>query len=87
MKYYRHCRSVPNICPYGPQTSACVMGFRRPFASLARPICSGVRITRVRTWMGIKRHRTEEMVAKLRQVEVLVGQGKTQAGATAPARV
>jgi hypothetical protein len=25
--------------------------------------------------MGIKRHRREEMVTKLRQVEVLVGQG------------
>ena len=25
--------------------------------------------------MGIKRHRPEEIVAKLRQVEVLVGQG------------
>jgi len=26
--------------------------------------------------MGIKRHRPEEIVSKLRQVEVLVGQGK-----------
>ena len=31
--------------------------------------------------MGIKRHRSEEIVAKLRQVEVLVGPGKTQVGA------
>ena len=31
--------------------------------------------------MGIKRHRPEEIVAKLRQVEVLVGQGKTHADA------
>ena len=31
--------------------------------------------------MGIKRHRPEEIVAKLRQVEVLVGQGKSQADA------
>ena len=31
--------------------------------------------------MGIKRHGPEEIVAKLRQVEVLVGQGRTQADA------
>ena len=31
--------------------------------------------------MGIKRHLPEEIVAKLRQVEVLVGQGRTQADA------
>ena len=31
--------------------------------------------------MGIKRHRPEEIVAKLRQVEVLIGQGKTQGDA------
>ena len=28
--------------------------------------------------MGIKRHRPEEIVTKLRQVEVLVGQGLTR---------
>ena len=31
--------------------------------------------------MGIKRHRPEEIVSKLRQVEVLVGQGRTQTDA------
>lgn len=31
--------------------------------------------------MGIKRHGPEEIVAKLRQVEMLVGQGRTQADA------
>ena len=31
--------------------------------------------------IGTKRHRPEEIVAKLRQVEVLVGQGRTQADA------
>ena len=35
----------------------------------------------IRPTMGIKRHRPEEIVAKLRQVEVLVGQGLTQADA------
>ena len=28
--------------------------------------------------MGIKRHKPEEIVTKLRQVEVLVGQGKSR---------
>ena len=28
--------------------------------------------------MGIKRHKSEEVVTKLRQVEVLVGQGKSR---------
>ena len=28
--------------------------------------------------MGIKRHKAEEIVSKLRQVEVLVGQGKSR---------
>ena len=37
--------------------------------------------------MGIKRHRPQEIVAKLRQVEVLVGQGKTQADAIRAAGV
>ena len=31
--------------------------------------------------MGIKRHRPEEIVTKLRQVEVLVGQGMARADA------
>lgn len=34
-----------------------------------------------RTCDGIKRHRTEEIVAKLCRVEGLVGQGRTQADA------
>jgi putative transposase len=32
--------------------------------------------------MGTKRHRPEEVVTKLRQVEVLVGQGMTRINAT-----
>ena len=31
--------------------------------------------------MGIKRHRPEEIVTKLRQVDVLVGQGLSRIGA------